>query len=62
MQYVTYVQTHKLSIPPATRAASVYLGHTFTDMVKSGNFGQRVNSDIRLQTEPSYQDFHCLLS
>ena len=42
--------------------------------VKSGNFGQRVNSDIRLQTvkiqmrrliksrEPSHLDFHCLLN
>ena len=41
--------------------------------VKSGNFGQRANLDIHLQTfienpdetalnEPSHQDFHCLLS
>ena len=36
--------------------------------VKSGNFGQRVNSDIRLKTvtiqmrQSFHQDFHCLLS
>ena len=56
--YISAKSTN-LSLDPDTMYKSIE--------VKSGNFGQQVNSDIRLQTvkiqmRPSHQDFHCLLS
>ena len=49
-----------------------YFFHLRCYVVKPGNFGHQVNSDVHLQSvenpdetapyEPSHQDFHCLLS